>query len=145
MSLGAVSASCLSPLGQFSSKLVDLKQFNLCKYSTLLLISSSNLRSHSCVTEVKDGIYKIVNDLLPMKGLNISVFFIHLSPFHLLLTPDLVTEWLWLTSLCSCFTALSFLVPTCLCSSFLLILVTLGSFHFLIVTLIGLRLLKRWF
>lgn len=75
---------------------------------------------------------------LLMKALNISVFLIQLSLFHLLLTPDLVTEWLWLTSLCSSFPSLCSLVHTCLCSPF--ILLTLLSFHFPILTHIGLRL-----
>lgn len=63
MSLGTVSASCLSPLGQISYEFVDIKQFNLCKYSSLLF-PCSNLRSHSCITEVRDDVCMIVIDLL---------------------------------------------------------------------------------
>lgn len=146
MSLGTVSASCLSPLGQISYEFVDIKQFNLCKYSSLLF-PCSNLRSHSCITEVRDDVCMIVIDLLiderfqHFSFLNSSVTFSSSSFYW-------SCYWMTMTHvslfiLCS---ALSSRVPICLCSSFILTLVTLVSFHFLIVTLLGLRLLKKtWF
>lgn len=155
MSLRTVSASCLNPLGQISSEFVDLKQSNLCKYSSPVY---SLPFSFPILTWELIPLLLILNTIsawLPLTFLlkkgtnqksNISAFLIHLPPFF----SYYYRPYYWMTmtqfSLFVLYSAHSSLVPTCLCSSFIPILITLPSFHFLTVPPLGLRLLKNlWF